>query len=139
MDIKKLIIGGITGGILFFLLGWLIYGILAKDFMDSHPGTVPGVDRTEELMIYLALGNLVLGFLVTYIFLKANVRALSDGFVTAGIIGMLMSASYDCILYATTNIASKKLMLADVISFTVMMAIGGAVISQVLRKLNKHP
>lgn len=137
MDIKKFLIGGIIGGILLFLIGWLVYGILLSDFMKTHPGTAQGVDRAEMNMMYLVFGNLLMGFLLTYIFLKANVNTLSGGLVTAGIIGFLMTASYDSVMYATTNIASKKMILADVIAFTVMAAIAGAVIGMVLGKLNK--
>ena len=70
MDIKKLIIGGITGGILYFLLGWLVYGNLLAEFMKAHPGTATGVDRAMADMnwMYLTIGNLLSGFLIAYIF-----------------------------------------------------------------------
>jgi hypothetical protein len=32
MNVKNFIIGGIVGGIVNFLLGWIIYGMLLKDF-----------------------------------------------------------------------------------------------------------
>jgi hypothetical protein len=137
MDIKKLIIGGVTGGILLFLLGWLIYGNLLVDYMKTHSGTVPGVDRTEMLFMYLVVGNLLSGLLLAYIFIKAKVNSLSDGLVTAGIVGLLMTASFDAVMYATTNITSKKMILADVIAFTIMMAITGAIVGFVMNKLNK--
>ena len=38
MNLKKLLLGGIAGGIVFFLLGWLIYGKLLMGFMTAHPG-----------------------------------------------------------------------------------------------------
>ncbi len=39
--------GGIVGGILFFLLGWLIYGMLLMDFMNNHTGAAGNVSRSE--------------------------------------------------------------------------------------------
>jgi len=137
MDIKKLIVGGITGGILFYLLGWLVYGNLLTDFMKANPGTATGVDRTEMDMMYLAIGNLLTGFLFAYIFVKANIGTLANGLITGGIVGLLMSASIDSIIYATTNIESKKMMLADIIAFTVISAITGAIVGMVMGKLNK--
>jgi hypothetical protein len=137
MDIKKLIIGGIVGGIVYFLLGWLVYGIILADFMKSHPGTATGVDRTEMDFMYLVIGNLVGGFLLTYIFLRAKVNSLSDGLITAAVVGVLMATSYDTIMYATTNIASKRMMLADVIAAGIVAGITGAIIGLVMGKLNK--
>jgi len=137
MDIKKLIIGGISGGILFFLLGWLVYGNLLADFMKNHPGTATGVNRTEMDFMYLAIGNLLSGFLLAYIFVKGNVNSLANGLVTGAILGLLMSASYDCMMYGTTFIASKKMIMADVIAAAAMTAITGAIIGLLMGKLGK--
>lgn len=137
MDIKKLLIGGIVAGILFFLLGWLIYGNLLADYMKNNPGSATGVDRAEMDMLYMVAGNLLSGFLMAYIFIRANVNTLGNGLVTAAVVGLLFSASYDCIVYATTNIASKKMLLADVLASTVMSAVIGAIVGLLFGKLNK--
>jgi hypothetical protein len=139
MDIKKLVIGGITGGILYFFLGWLVYGNLLAEFMKTHPGTVTGVERAMEDMnwMYLVIGNLLSGFLIAFIFVKGNVNSLVNGLVTGVILGLLMSAAFDCIMYATTNIISKKMMLADVLASGAMGAVVGAIVGLVLGKLNK--
>ena len=76
MDIKKWVIGGITGGILYFLLGWLIYGMLLMDFMNNHSGSAGNVSRTEPDMLYLAIGNLAMGFMLAYVFVKGNISSL---------------------------------------------------------------
>jgi hypothetical protein len=134
MDIKKLLMGGIVGGILFFGLGYLIYGNLLMNFMKDHPGTVSGVDRAMDQMefLYLAIGNLSMGFLLAYIFVKANVNTFGGGLFTGGIVGALVSIGVDCTMYATTNIISKTAMAADVTATTVMSAIVGAVVAMVI-------
>ena len=135
MNIKKLAIGTITGGILFFFLGWLIYANLLADYMKNNPGAATGVDTTKMDMMYLAIGNLLSGILMAYIFLKANVNTLAGGLVTGAVIGLLMAASYDCVMYGTSNILSKKMMLADVLAMGAMWAVTGAVVGMVLGKL----
>jgi hypothetical protein len=134
MDIKKLLMGGIVGGILYFLLGYLIYGMLLMDFMKNHPGTALNVDRAQEEMrfMYLIIGNLLSGFLIAYIFIKSNVSTAASGFITGGIIGLLLSAGYDSTMYGVTNIMSKTAIAADVAAGTVMTAIVGAVVGVVL-------
>ena len=138
MDIKKLLIGGIAGGVVFFLLGWLVYGILLMDFMANHTGTAGNVARAEPDFLYLIIGNLVIGFLITYIFLKANVNTLISGIFTGGILGLLMSVGFDCINYATTTTMSKTGMAADVVATTVMSAITGGIIAILIGLLTKQ-
>lgn len=132
MDIKKWVIGGITGGVLFFLLGWLIYGMLLKSFMESHAGTAGNIMRAEPDFLYLAIGNLAMGFAVAYVLLKANVSSMAGGFVTAGIFGLLIGVGFDCMMYATSTVISKTAMAADVAASTVMTAIVGAVVAMVM-------
>ncbi|MFM6926518.1 MAG: hypothetical protein ACKOU7_13510 [Ferruginibacter sp.] len=132
MDIKKLLMGGITGGVLFFLLGWLIYGILLMNFMTSHPGIAGNIARPEPDFLYLIIGNLAMGFLMAFIFIKANVNSMTTGFITAAVIGLLMGVGYDCMAYATSTILSRTGMAADVAASTVMSALTGAIVGAVL-------
>lgn len=135
MDIKKLVVGGIVGGILFFFLGWLLYGMLLMDFMNNNPGVVSGYSKETPDFLYLAIGNLLSGFMMAYIFIKANIKTLMGGLIMAAVVGLLFSASYDTSIYATTNLFSKKMMLADVLASVVIWAVSGAIVGLVLGKL----
>lgn len=135
MDIKKLVVGGIVGGILFFFLGWLLYGMLLMDFMTNNPGVVSGYSKETPDFLYLAIGNLLSGFMMAYIFIKANINTLMGGLIMAAVVGLLMAASYDCVMYATTSLVSKKMMLADVLASTAMSAVAGAVVGLLMGKL----
>ena len=134
MDIKKLIMGGIVGGILYFGLGYLIYGNLLMGFMQKNPGTAMNVDRADAdfQFLYLIIGNLAQGFLLAYILVKGNVNSLSNGLITGGIVGFLMSVGVDSVMYGVTNIISKKAMAADVTAMTIISAIIGAVVGMVI-------
>jgi hypothetical protein len=132
MQIKKLLTGGIAGGIVFFLLGWLIYGKLLMGFMNDHQGLAGNISRPEPDFMYLIIGNLAMGFLFAYIFVRSGVTSLAGGLVTGGIVGLLMGVGVDCITYATTTVTSKTAMAADVAGLIVMTAIGGAVIAAVI-------
>jgi hypothetical protein len=132
MDIKKLLFGGITGGVLFFLLGWVIYGILLMDFMALHTGTAGNVNRAEPDFLYLIIGNMAMGFMMAYVFIKANINTMAGGMVTGGIVGLLLTVGYDCMMYGTTTIMSKTGMAADVAASTLMSVVVGAVVGMVL-------
>lgn len=132
MDIKKLLFGGIVGGLLYFLLGWLVYGMLLMDFMKNHPGITANIDRVEPVMLYLIIGNLAMGFMLAYVFVKSNISSLAGGLVTGGIIGLLVCVGVDSVIYATTTIASRTGIAADVAAFTVISAITGACVGLVM-------
>jgi len=38
MNSQKFLVGGIVAGILFFLLGYVFYGLLLKSFFDENGG-----------------------------------------------------------------------------------------------------
>ncbi len=139
MDIKKLLMGGIAGAVTTFLLGWLIFGMLLMDFMNSNPGFAGNINRTEPDFLYLIIGNLSMGLMFAYIFIKSSVNTLSGGLVYGGIIGLLMTVGFDSIMYSTTTTISKTAMAADVAATTVMFAISGAVIGMVLGMGKKSP
>ncbi len=138
MNIKKLLVGGIAGGITFFLLGWLFYGILLMDFMAAHSGASGNINRPEPDFIYLFIGNLAIGLLITYIFIKAGVNSLSAGVLTGAVIGLLMAIGYDSMIYATTTTMSKTGMAADVAAATVMTAITGGIVAILIGMLSKQ-
>lgn len=134
MDFKKLFIGGITAGILFFGLGYLIFGMLLKTYMANHLGVAGNIYRADADMqfLYLVLGNLSYGFMMAYIFARANVKSAVDGLITGGIVGLLMAVGVDCVIYATSTIMSKSMMAADVAGTTAMSAIVGAIVGLVM-------
>jgi len=132
MDIKKLLMGGIAGAVAFFLLGWLIYGILLMDFMTAHSGAAGNVGRAEPDFLYLIIGNLASGLLLAYIFIKGNVNSMGAGIVAGAIIACLMTVGFDCVMYATSTVISKTAMAADVAAATVMGAITGGIVGMVL-------
>lgn len=129
MNVQKLLINGIVAGILFFLLGWLMYGVLLMDYMNHNTGKAGHIiERKEMEFTFLIIGNLLQGFLLAYIFIKATVKTMLTGLITGAILGFLMSSAVDCIMYGTSFVLSKKGMMADVIASTIISAIIGAVL-----------
>jgi len=136
---KKLLVGGVVGGITFFLLGWAIYGMALQSYMAAHQ--VPGVMKPEaEMMgnmLYMVLSNLCWGFMVAYVFAIANVNSAIDGAKTALIVGFLIALGMDLGLYAMSNwFDGLSTAMVDVAATSVMTALGGAVIGFVNSKVN---
>lgn len=137
MSIKKVSIAGLAGGVVAFFLGWLIYGILLKDFMADHMNTsimLPDADMVWWAMI---VSNLVWGFTLAYIFNRwANISTLSAGLSAGAIICFLISLSYSLSFYAMSTLYTDMTGLAvDIIAGTVMGAVIGAAVGFVLGKI----
>ncbi len=135
MDTKKFLTGTLVGGIAFFFLGYLIYGLALASFFSSHAGAASGEMKSMEEIVWwaLILGNLASGALFTYIFLKwANVSSFSGGASAAAAVGFFMSLSMDLIRFATSNSLDLAASLTDVVVGTVMAAIAGGAIGAVL-------
>lgn len=133
MNTKKILIGAIVGGIVYFLLGYLFYGKLLTDFFAKNAGSATGVNRAMDQFVWwsLIVGNLFMGLLLSYVFVKSNVRSVSAGLTTGFVVGLFSSASYDFVAYATSNLMNTTGLLGDVATFAVMSAIAGAVIAWV--------
>ncbi len=124
----KILIGGILGGIVYFLLGWLVYGILLAGSMDAG-----GCMRASDAMLYLwiFIGNVFTGLMLAYVFSKmAGVTTLSTGALTGGVIGLLSAIGMDSLMYGTTTMMSSPTpILMDAVITAVMWGIVGSVIA----------
>jgi len=130
MNSQRFIVGGIVGGILYFLLGYVFYGLLLKSFFDAN-----GMAVNMDNMVWWAMivGNLAGGFLLAYILSKANVSTAGGGAGTGFIVGLLMSLSFDLIMYGIGHgLTEMKAIAADVAVSAVMSAITGAAVGWVL-------
>jgi hypothetical protein len=131
MNTNKFIIGGVIAGVAYFLLGWLVWGMLLMDFMNQHMTEAgKAVMRGEENMVWWAMiaGNLLWGFVLSFVFGKAGVRSAGSGASTGAVLGLLISAAINCFLYAQMDAGDTTSMAVDVVANTVVGAIVGAIL-----------
>ncbi len=135
MQTNKILMGGIAGAIAFFFLGWLLYGTLFSNFMDSNTGSATGVHRpeTEMVMWAMMLSNLALGFLFAIIISwRASSPSIMQGMRIGAIVGFLMACSLDFVMYGTSNIMNLTGTIGDILIFTVMCALGASVVAWIM-------
>lgn len=131
MNTSKFVIGGLIGGILFFFLGWLIYGMLLMDFMTQHmSAAAAGVMRPEAEWPWWAMitGNFGLGFLLSFVINKSNVASVRNGAVTGAVVMFLMSFSVNFMMYAQMNLSDLTSIVVDMIASAVIGAVVGSVL-----------
>lgn len=83
---KNLLFSGIAGTIVYFLLGWLVYGILFPDLVSEGESTS---------LLYIFLGCLFYAFIYAVIFTRwANITNFKTGFNAGLVLGLLYSLSW---------------------------------------------
>jgi hypothetical protein len=139
MDLKKFITGTLVGGIAFFFLGYLFYGVLLAGFFSEHSGANASSMTMEEIVWWaLVVGNVASGGLLSYIFLKwANISSFSGGASGGATIGFFIGLSMDLIRFATAGSFDLTASLGDVVVMTVMYGVAGGIIGATVGMGNK--
>ena len=131
MKTSKLLMAGVAGGVTYFILGFLLYGLLLMDFFTRN-ATV-NVSRENMVWWSLILGNLLLGFLLAYVFGKwANIKTFMGGLTGGAIFGILFAGGLDFTMHGTSDMMTMTGILVDIVVNTVMIAITGGVVGLVL-------
>ncbi|MBK9107199.1 MAG: hypothetical protein IPM92_02155 [Saprospiraceae bacterium] len=127
----KTLIAGLLGGIAYFFLGWLLYGMLLASTFESLMGSAQGVNRSDDEMVLwaLAIGNLAMGLAMAYILNNwAKVSTVQTGAINAATVALMLSLGYDLMWFSTTHLMTLSGVLLDVVVYTAMSAIAGAII-----------
>ena len=136
MTNNKFYLAAIVGFVTFFILGWLIYGMILKDTMAAHTLT-SGFWKTDAEMqardfMALILAQLATGFLFALVITYANSTSASSGAKTGAILALLMGIATDFTFYGTANFLDLSGVAIDIICWVITGTIAGAVIGMVL-------
>lgn len=129
MNTKKIVVGSLAGGLAYFLLGWVVYGILMKDYCATNMNQT-GMRKEEEMILWaIGVSNIAFAMLLALIFSWSNTSSILNATKMAAIIGLLVSISIDLSFYAmTTMYQSRSIIIVDVIVNTTLTAIVGAIV-----------
>ncbi len=134
----RTIVAAVVGGIVLFLTGFLIYGLILASFVKANTVEYAGLMKDPPNMVALSLHNLVYGWFIAFVFDQwAGIRNFAGGFVGGGLI--MFSVGLATVLgYLAFMDIYKGLTLpaVDVIAITIMGAITGGVIGAILGKMS---
>lgn len=125
----KILRGTLFGGIAFFFLGWLVWGLLLMDFSKENYNQT--IYLPDEGMIWWAMiaSNLVLALLVTLALNWAGAKTIVDGLKFGALVGGLYALTTDLGMYSmTTVILNLTAVAVDTLAYAAVTAITGAVI-----------
>ena len=130
MNVKNFLIGGIVGGIVDFLMGWLVYGMLLKDTFPKPEGA------GAENMMFIFLGCMCYGFMISYIFAQgAGVTEWMQGVKIAVGVALFMSLANNFFYSMYKDTMDVKMVAIDVVASLVLAAVVGAAIAMVTGKM----
>ena len=126
MKVTRILLGGIAGGLTFFFLGWLLYGILIYDFMEANSNLC--ANRPDGIMLQwaLILSNLAIGFLISVIFYLTKSKSILKGLQIGAITGCLLSIFIDFSFYSMTTVYTNlATIFVDILVFTFNSSVAG--------------
>jgi hypothetical protein len=140
MSNNKILLAGLVGAVVAFILGFIVYGNLLMDFFIENSGSASGVMRGDDEMqwIPMILGHVTWGMLFAIIFGRwANISTFATGAKTGALLGFLIGASFDLIQLGSTHISNVTGIVVDIVVMTVVSAIVGGVVAWFLGRNNE--
>ena len=126
----KILRGTVTGGIVLFLVGWLVYGVLLMKYMTANMNQC-AARSAEEGMVWWALivSEFLSALLLTLILKWSGAKGLVDGLKTGALFGILLGLSMDLGFWAMTKMYNNfGVLLVDVLVYTLLLAVTGMAI-----------
>lgn len=133
----KLVLAVVAAAVVYFLLGWLFYSLLFAEFFMNNAGSATGVYKGEEEMnlALIFVGNLAWAVLLTTILgCWSKLKSAGDAALKGLILGLLMAAGYDLMMYATSNLMNLTAAIVDIGVGGVMSGVAGLVVGLILKK-----
>lgn len=139
----RILVSGVAGALAFFLLGWVIYGMLLHSYFDSTmSATARSVVNAEPAFGPLVVAQLAFGLLFAFIFDRwASISTFAGGMMGGAILMFGLSIGWDMQMSAffkDMHVGSPWVpIVVDVIAATILGALAGGVIGQVIGMMKK--
>ena len=129
MDRKKFLLASFAGGILFFVSGFLAYGVLLHDFMVAA-----GMKETPNMGV-LILSQLIFGVFLTMVLRRwEGVETVAQAARAGAVVFLLVSLGFDLVQYATAIEVSPTVILVGAVVSAIRGALAGGAVGAVLSR-----
>ena len=127
------IVAAIVGGLVFFLLGWLMFGILLSDYFKANTIEYAGLAKDPYSVPMIYLFNVVWAWLIAFVLDYGGRSGWAEGAKVGAIVMFVLSLGINIEFEAFMNLhKSYTPILVNLVVVTIMGAIGGAAIGMVL-------
>ena len=129
MNTNKILLSALAGGVAYFFLGWVVYGMLLGDvFMTPSEST-----KEPMVMWAMAVSCLFYGLLFAVIFGRwAGISTFKSGFMAGGVIGAIISLSMNLSMFSMSNSVTLEMVGIDFVVAGILAGITGGIVGWVL-------
>jgi hypothetical protein len=126
----KILRGTIFGGICYFILGWLVYGILLMDYFSANINQCANKPMEEMVWWAIIVSNLAAALFLTLIMHWRNAKGIYDGLATGAIFGSLFTVIIDFSFWSMTTMYSSitTILIETVVSAGVYAVVGMVIV-----------
>lgn len=125
----KILRGTVFGGIAFFFLGWLFWGILLMDFSANNYNQDVYLKNNEMVWWAIILSNLIYALLNTLFLKWGQAKKWIDGLKIGILFGGLYALTTDLGIYSVTNILLNVwAIIIDALAYAIITGILGIII-----------
>ena len=136
MTTKQQVVGTIAGGIVLYVLGYILFDMLLGDFYKANAGSATGVSRDPQIVWAVAVGALAYAALMLFALKsQAGLVSVTSGMKTGATVGFLIWLCADFTFYGVTNMNNLTLTIVDPLVEIVRGGITGAVLGALLPKV----
>jgi hypothetical protein len=137
----KTIVAAVAGGAVFFVLGFLIFGLALGQYMQTMTVQYAGLFKLQPNFVAIALFTLAWGGLLAMIFdYWADIRTFAGGAIAGAIVMFLISFAYEMQTKAFMVLSIGYIpVIVNVLVMAFMGAIAGGVVGAVLGAMTKTP
>jgi hypothetical protein len=133
MSTGRFLAGTLAGAVVMFFMGFVLYDLLFGAFFEANQGSVVGLMRESPVWVYLILGQLVYGALLTVVIGKWIGRSgAAAGLQIGAVLGLLFGFGLDLTLFGVSNMANLTATLVDPFIMAVQMGLAGAAVGAAL-------
>ena len=131
----RVLLAGLAAGVVGFLSGWVIFGMLLMDYFEAGVIHYEGLHKPDEEMnlALVALSNLVFGLMLAWVCDKSSSHSTGSGLIAGAVVGLGVYASMTIMFLAFMNwYTSTSVAMVEILANTAWSALMGAVAGMVL-------
>jgi hypothetical protein len=133
MKMNKVLFGGIAGAVAYFLLGWIIYGMLLIGYTTANYNQCAARPMEEMIWWAMILSSFAYGFVFAIVFDWSNTKGIMSGAKVGGILGLLFALSMDLSVYSMSSMfLNFTALIVEVIVYTAISVIVGGVVAYIM-------
>ncbi len=138
MKNNRFFLAAIAGSVVFFLLGYLVFGVLLNDFLNTHTmldkDTLAKFHKPMDQFNWYAmvLSHIAGGFLFATIAVWTNARTLVAGAKVGFIISLLLAINVNFLNFGMTNLFTLRSVCVQTGALAVVLSVTTAIMAMIL-------